>query len=327
MLRSKVALLAGAVLLCIAASVDAADATRIGQRIDGFSLKSSFGKEYALADFADSQAIVVAFLGVECPLARLYAPRLAALAQQYADRKVAFLGIDPNRQDSLEEIAAFARRHKITFPLLRDTGNTVADRFGALRTPEVFVLDRDRVVRYRGRIDNQYGFESGVGYQRPAATRNDLVEAIDEILADKTVSVPATEARGCLIGRALQADPESEVTYSNQIARVFEAHCVECHRAGRIGPFEMTRYEEVAGWGEMIAEVVKEERMPPWHAHPDHGAFANDARLSDEEKQLIYRWVDAGCPEGDPAQLPEPAQFFEGWAIGEPDQSATKIYS
>ena len=69
----------------------------------------------------------------------------------------------------------------------------MADAFAAARTPEVFVLDKDRVVRYWGRIDDQYGFADGLGYQRPAPSRNDLVEAVEELLAGKPVSVPTTE--------------------------------------------------------------------------------------------------------------------------------------
>jgi hypothetical protein len=56
----------------------------------------------------------------------------------------------------------------------------------------------------------------------------------------------------------------------------------------------------------MIAEVVREQRMPPWHANPKFGHFANENRLTDTEKQLIYTWVDHGCPEGDPQHLPQP---------------------
>lgn len=320
MRRSSFGWLLAPVLISLATQAVAAEAARIGREIQGFSLKSQFGKEYALSDFEDADAIVVAFVGAECPLAKLYGPRLAHLAEKYAEKKVAFVGIDSNRQDSIQEIAAYAHRHKINFPVLKDTANEVADRFGAIRTPEVFVLDSDRVVRYWGRIDDQYGFADGVGYQRPAPTRDDLVAALDEVLAGNEVSVPTTEALGCHIGRVREVNPDSEVTYSNQIARIFQANCVECHRAGRIGPFEMTSYDEVAGWGEMIAEVVEQERMPPWHADPSHGTFANDVRLSDEEKQLIYTWVENGCPEGDPAQLPEPIDFYEGWTIGEPDQ-------
>ena len=81
----------------------------------------------------------------------------------------------------------------------------------------------------------------------------------------------------------------------------------------------MTNYEEVAGWAPMIAETVREQRMPPWHASPQFGHFANDARLSDDEKQLIATWVANGAPQGDPRDLPEPRQFTVGWQIPTPD--------
>ena len=102
--------------------------------------------------------------------------------------------------------------------MLKDAGNKVADQFGAERTPEVFVLDKDRVVRYHGRVDDQYGFTDGVGYQRPEATRDDLAEAINELVAGKEVSVPATEVVGCKIGRVRQPAADATVTYSKQIA-------------------------------------------------------------------------------------------------------------
>jgi hypothetical protein len=117
----------------------------------------------------------------------------------------------------------------------------------------------------------------------------------------------------------LQPQADSDVTYSRQIARIFQDHCVSCHRPGEIGPFSLTSYDEVVGWAAMIREVVSEQRMPPWHANPKHGAFINDARLSDEEKSLIDRWVEAGAPEGDQAELPPPREYVTGWQIGEPD--------
>jgi hypothetical protein len=94
---------------------------------------------------------------------------------------------------------------------------------------------------------------------------------------------------------------------------------VSCHRPGEIGPFSLTSYDEVVGWAAMIREVVQEQRMPPWHANPEHGKFLNDARLTDVEKDQIYRWVAAGAPEGNKSDLPPPRQFAEGWQIGEPD--------
>jgi hypothetical protein len=77
----------------------------------------------------------------------------------------------------------------------------------------------------------------------------------------------------------------------------------------------MTKYQEVAGWGEMIAEVVREQRMPPWHADPHYGKFANENVLTKAEKETIYAWVEAGCPEGNPAELPPAPKFTEGWLL------------
>jgi len=331
MRRSVWALAAVAMATVLSAGVHAADAKagaeigkkadeQIGKQIKNFTLKNQFGKPYAIKDLENKDVLVVAFIGTECPLAKLYAPRLASLQQELDKKRVAFIAIDSNQQDSLQEIAAYAKRHELKFPVLKDVGNQVADHFGAIRTPEVFVLDKDRVVRYWGRVDDQYGFADGLGFQRPKPSRSDLGEAVKELLAGKPVSVPTTEALGCHIGRVNKVQENAEITYSNQISRIFQTHCVECHREGRIGPFVMTSYEDVVGWGPMIAEVVDNGRMPPWHANPEYGHFAGDMRLSDEEKSQIAKWVEAGCPEGDKSQLPEPRKFVEGWSIGEPDQ-------
>jgi thiol-disulfide isomerase/thioredoxin len=268
----------------------------------------------ALADFNDKPLLVVAFVGTECPLAKLYGPRLAALAKEYQPKGVAFLGIDPNAQDGVTQIAAYARQHGIAFPILKDLNNLATDRFGAKRTPEVFVLDVKRVVRYRGRVDDQYA----IGVQRDKPQTRDLARALDELLAGQPVSKPATEVTGCLIGRAKQPAADGPVTFAKDIAPLFNRRCVECHRAGEIGPFWLTDYAKAAGWAEMIAEVVEDGRMPPWHADPTHGRFANDRRLTDAEKMLIRTWVDHGAPAGDLAKLPPVPTFTDGWQLPKP---------
>ena len=140
------------------------------------------------------------------------------------------------------------------------------------------------------------------------------------MLAGKTVETPHVDAVGCLIGRTREPDEKSDVTYSNQIARIFQEHCVSCHRPGEIGPFALTDYSEVAGWADMIAEVVRERRMPPWHANPEFGHFRNDISLSADEKDAILKWVAAGAPEGNAADLPKPREFVAGWTLPrEPD--------
>jgi peroxiredoxin len=293
----------------------------LGRRIDPFELQDFRGRKHALAEYADKQAVVVYFLGTECPIAKLYGPRVQKLADQFGPRGVAFVGVSSNVQDSLAELTAHARTYEISFPILKDPGSKLADEFGATRTPQVFVLDGERKVRYAGRVDAQFTFGTGVGLAQPQPQRADLAIALEELLAGKEVSVPLTEVKGCLIGRAHQPQAGSSVTYSNQIALLIQSRCLECHRAGQIAPFALSEYEEVAGWGEMIAEVVREGRMPPWHANPQHGHFANENRLSKDEKELIATWVKSGCPEGDPRDLPQPRKFHEGWfSPREPDR-------
>ncbi len=311
-------------LLLLAATVAASPSTgwtaETVARVSEFSLPDVHGRQRTLDELADKKLVVVAFLGTECPLARLYAPRLQELSDAYSDRGIAFVAIDANQQDSLTEMAAFAQQHGLKVPFLKDRDQSVADRFGVVRNPEAFVLDQQRKIRYRGRIDDQYGLGSSSGYARAEVKSRDLGRALDELLDGKEVSQPATQALGCLIGRKPKVSPQGEVTYTKHIAPLLEDRCVTCHRAGEIGPFALTDYDEVVAWGDMILEVVSEGRMPPWSANPEHGHFSNDTRLTDAQKQLLTDWIENGCPPGDPADLAPPREWTDGWQIPEPDQ-------
>lgn len=282
-------------------------------KIESFELQD-VGDQLVRIAADESKLTVVCFLGTECPLANLYAGRLMKLADEF--RTVRFLGVNSNRQDSPSEVAAYAKRHKIEFPVLKDVRNLVADQFDAKRTPEVFVLDEHFSVRYRGRIDDQYL----PGVIKPKAKRQDLRIAIEELLAGQPVSSPTTEAVGCFIGRMKQPDESSPVTYCKQIARILQQNCVECHRKGEIGPFQLEDYDEVVGWADTIIEVIDDGRMPPWHASPDHGEFTNARHISAEDKSLLRSWVDAGMPYGNEKELPPPVEHTEGWRLPhEPD--------
>jgi peroxiredoxin len=273
-----------------------------------------------LSDYADQDIVVLVFFGTECPLARLYGPRVDALADQYSAAGVAFLGINANEGDSIDDLARFAEHHGIRFPLFKDPDGAVAGQFGATRQLEVFVLDRFRNVKYHGRVDDQYA----PGFRRTEPSRDDLQEALEELLAgNPQIAVPETEVAGCLIGRSAPATASSSVTYCKDIAPILNARCVECHRAGQIGPFRLTNYAEVAAWSATIRERVSDGSMPPWHADPHFGTFANERRLSEREKELLLAWIDAGTPEGDPAELPRQRQYTDEWNIGQPDAIVT----
>ncbi|MEQ1905552.1 MAG: redoxin domain-containing protein, partial [Pirellulaceae bacterium] len=232
-----------------------------------FQLDDFRGRSWAMAEFRERPIVVVVFLGTECPLATHYSLCVQELADQYQERGVQFLAIDSNVQDSLEEMSAFARRQNLEVPFLKDPQAKVADRLGATRTPEAFVLNERREVVYRGRIDDQYG----IGYTQKSPQSREVADAIEALLQKKDVVTSRTEAVGCLIGRQRKSASDSSITYASHVAPILNNHCVRCHRDGQIGPFSLDNYANAAAWSEMIGEVIRDKRMPPWHADPAHG--------------------------------------------------------
>src|SRR3954471_18458228 len=183
-----------------------------------FRLQDHRGAWHTLDEARDQKVVVLAFLGTECPLAEAYAPRLAELARDFEKRGVGFFGVDANPQDGPVAIGRFAEKHGLPFPILKDVGNDLADRLGAERTPEVFVLDASRAVVYRGRVDDQYA----IGIHRPSATRHDLVDALEAVLAGRPVATPRTDVVGCRIGRATKSAEVGAVTYSREVSRILQ---------------------------------------------------------------------------------------------------------
>jgi mono/diheme cytochrome c family protein len=114
-------------------------------------------------------------------------------------------------------------------------------------------------------------------------------------------------------------DSKVAVTFNKDIAPIFYANCVQCHRAGEIAPMSLVTYKEARPWARSIREKVATHEMPPWHADPRHGEFANDRRLTQKDVDTILAWVEQGTPEGAPKDLPPAPKFVEGWNIGKPD--------
>ncbi len=297
--------------LAIAVALNLSAQERRVSRGTEFELPTPGGSTVSLREGGEARVTVVCFLGIECPLAKLYAPRLQRLADEFRGQGVRFIGVSSNQQDSLDELAEFSKRSKLEFECGKDYDNVVADRFGVKRTPEVFVLDENLVIHYRGRVDDQY--LPGIARSKP--NRADLRIALGEVLTGQDVSVSKTEPEGCLLGRVKKPVDQAEFTYAKHVSRILQDHCVECHRDGEIGPFTMDPYEEVVGWADMILETIENGRMPPWHADPNHGQFLNQRRLSESEKNIVRRWVADGAPFGDADDLPPEKEFVAGWRL------------
>jgi mono/diheme cytochrome c family protein len=121
------------------------------------------------------------------------------------------------------------------------------------------------------------------------------------------------------ISRSSASDEKTAPTFSKEIAPIFYKNCAECHRPGEIAPMSLLTYKEVRPWAKAIREKVVTREMPPWHADPAHGEWANDKRLSQKDIDTIVAWVGGGSKEGDPKDLPPMPKFAKGWQIGEPD--------
>lgn len=284
------------------------------------SLRDLRGNRRALADFKDRRAVVVAFLGTECPVANLYVPRLVELEKKLRPRGTLFLAVYPNEYETLDQIAAHAYERDIPFPVLKDVGQGLADALGARRTPEFCVLDQDLFLRYRGRLDDQFG----VGARRPKPGQEDLSAALEAVLDGKPVARAETPADGCLISRAKPHSRGGEsgrpgITYHEHVEPILQDRCQACHRPGRSAPFSLVSAADVLERADAIREVVVERRMPPWHADERYQRFRNDRRLSATEVETIARWVDEGRPLGPEVAARKEPIWHEGWNIGKPD--------
>lgn len=171
----------------------------IGQRVRDFrDLPAVDGARYSLTDFARHRVLVVVFISTGCPTVKANEDRLMALQGKYRKAGVGFVAINANNPylsppDTFEEMARRADEKHFNFPYLKDTDGAVADHFGAVSTPHVFVLNASRHLVYKGRIDDK---------RDPSrATSSDLENALRDVFADVPVKVPETQPFGCAIVR------------------------------------------------------------------------------------------------------------------------------
>lgn len=310
------------VLLLLAAVPAGAAGPKIGDQIVDLRFKDIRYLPRSLRDLGDHKAYVFVFTNTSCPIVQKSWPRLVRLYDDFRERGVEFVSINVGPDDEIAAIAQQGVDFEIPFPMVKDSDGSCTTGLGARRTPEVVVLDHERRLRYRGRIDDQLR----LGGARPQATREDLRLALEDVLAGRDVAIAETPVDGCLITPPEVAPPAEGVTFAEHIAPLFQKHCQECHRPSGGAPFSLLTFDEVRSQSEMIAEVVADRRMPPWYASREQH-FANERGLSKVERRQIAAWVRAGCPGGDESKAPKPLTFPSEtkWEIGDPDLVITAI--
>ncbi|MCC2670975.1 MAG: resA 3, partial [Armatimonadetes bacterium] len=293
----------------------AAPTSAPARKLASLRLRDDRGGMRSLGEFKERKALAIVFLGTDCPIANSYAPELAALAREYGARGVQVVGVNANPDEPAAAVAQHARAYSLGFPVLKDDKQALADLLGARVTPEAFVLDEAREVRYRGRIDDRYKSRTKSG----SAGVHDLREALDAVLAGKPVKVAEVPAFGCAIARPEKKATTAKVTYHRDVAPILQERCQSCHRPGQVAPFSLLSYKEAKSWGSEIKAFTGNRQMPPWLAEPGHGEFQDVRRLSDGEVATLASWVDGGMPEGNPKQAAPARQWSDEWMLGKPD--------
>lgn len=189
-----------AVLLCAVVlfsfsvkSAHASDAVAVGTKVPPFTLKDYNGTEHSLDSYLTSKYTVIMFIATQCPISNDYNKRMASLHKEFSDKGVAFVGINSNKQESVEEIKQHAADNDFKFAVLKDWNNEIADAYGAQVTPEIYVVDQQATLVYHGRIDDA---------RDPAKIKtHDLRDALTALLAGKSVPKATTKAFGCTIKR------------------------------------------------------------------------------------------------------------------------------
>jgi len=165
----------------------------IGATIADFTLPDAGGASHTLASLRGSKGTVLIFIATQCPVSNGYNERMEKLAQDFKARGINVIGINANSTESAADVKDHATKNNLTFTILKDNGNKVADLLGATRTPEAYFLDASNKLLYHGRIDNSRDITQ--------VNSSELRDALEATLAGKPVAKATANAFGCSIKR------------------------------------------------------------------------------------------------------------------------------
>jgi len=291
----------------------------VGMRVDDFQLLDHMGVAHRLFYYSDAPAIVVMTQGNGCPIVRNAVPAYRQVRDNYQEQGVKFFLLNSNLQDNKTTIAKEVADFGFDIPVLVDENQLVGESLNVTRTAEVFVIDpKSRKIVYHGPVDDRLTYQN----QKAKAEFSYLSDALDAIIAEETVKISQVDAPGCIVNFPERDNKErhTNISYHDTIAPILEERCVECHQVGGIGPWAMTSYDMIKGFSPMIREVIRTDRMPPWHSDPNIGSFLHDRSLTSKEIKTLVHWIEAGSPRGegyDP--LADPRESLPDWPLGVPD--------
>jgi hypothetical protein len=275
---------AGALLLS-----GASLAQEFSKQVEEIGLKDIRYLPRTLKELGEAKGYALFFHASNCEQAVARVGDMVKLEAEYLPQGIAFAAINTGADDTIRHMAYHALVNSMTFASFKDRDGHLAAALGVETLPTVVVLDSNFKPVFKG-----------------AAAK--LGEALAGYLGGGTIP-DAPAAEGCAIVKASSEPMAEPITYAEHIAPFLNKHCAQCHHPGGGAPIALTSYAKAAGNAEMLAEVVGEERMPPWYAHPEFGEFRDTPQITKQEREMFAHWVAAGTPEGDAAKVPPVPEF------------------
>jgi hypothetical protein len=285
----------------------------IPAKADNFMLIDQTGFGHDLLNYREASAIVIVSQANGDHASRKAAAELASMQHTFA--KAQFFMLNSSLKDTRATIAAEAKSLGINFPILDDSLQLVGESLGVTHTAEAFLIDPISMkIVYHGPINADFAEDKSEDYY--------LLNALVDLTSHRPIRVASVPGNGTAISFPSRdrKDAYSKISYSKTIAPILESKCVDCHQQGGIGPFAMSSYDVVKGFGPMIREVVRTDRMPPWHSDDQINTFQHNKSLTNAEITTLVHWIEGGAPRGDGVDpLITAAHVAPEWPLGKPD--------
>ena len=262
-------------------------------------------------------ATVLLFYSLECPISNYFSATLNGLVERFGESRLRWVGVcvDPDLTPKAQ--LEHAEEYRLAFPVISDPRSLLAKALRAKVTPEVFVINQSGHVLYRGRIDDQYAARN---VKTTTPQTHELADAVEAILKGTEIRTKETQAVGCPLPVPVAQPANRELTYTRDVAPIIFQNCLECHRAGQMGPFPLETYSQARQRASDLAEVTESRQMPPFRPRPGFGQrFLHDRSLSTQEIATLREWANTGATEGNSSDLPARPTFADDWALGQPD--------
>jgi hypothetical protein len=268
-----------------------------------------------LGDENGAGPAVLVFVDDHCPVSARYLGELNDFAAYGVAKGIDFYAVLSNPFRTWTEARQLRDDYGLMFPVLLDPSGDLATRLSPVRLGEVFVVNGNDRMIYRGRIDDRF---ADIGRLRQVIGQHDLYAVMDAA-ADPGFQPYATAPVGCFF-ESWNAARKRPVTFTRDIAPVLDANCVECHQQGGVAPFPLKTYRDAAQRSQMLKFVTAENLMPPWRPRPEHGRFRDERYLTQNQKDLFSRWIEDDVGVGDTADASPPVKLPDpGWRFGKPD--------